>query len=110
MLVIDEAIKGYIAVFFCVLFFGVNSIPFKLKTVKEAKIHTVIFQLYVAVAILLSSLWMLFLEIKFIWMGVAGACIWSPAAVLAYMAINKIGVAMAQSLWCGCISMIGLFF
>ena len=101
---VDETLKGYVAVFFCILFFGVNSLPIKMKSVKESNINTIIFQFYVATAILFSSLWILFLEIQFIWMGVVGAFIWSPAAVLAYMAINRIGIAMAQSLWCGCIS------
>ena len=103
-LVIDQTIQGYIAVVFCFIFFGTNAIPLKFKSVKEAKVNPIIFQLYASTAIVITSCFILFEDVQFIWWGVAGSALWTPSAVISYVAIDRIGIAMAQSIWCGIIS------
>ena|SRR3990167_2427551 len=103
-LAIDQTIQGYLAVVACFILFGTNTTPLKFKSVKEANINPIIFQLYASTAIAVSSCFILFADVQFIWWGVAGAALFTPSAVISYVAIERIGIAMAQSIWCGTVS------
>lgn len=106
----EELIHGYIAVLLSIVFFGTSSIPLKFKSVQESKVHPIIFQLYTTIAIAFCGLFILFARVKFIWLGALAAALWTPAGVTAKIAIERIGVAMSQGLWCGCISTRNFFF
>ena|SRR3990167_7408146 len=105
----EEILHGYSAVFLCFVFFGTYSVPFKFKTVRQANIHPIIYQLYTAIAIAFCGLFILFTEVQFVWQGVLAAALWTPASIVSKIAIERIGVAMSQGLWSGFISRISFF-
>ena len=100
----EELLHGYVAVLLCIIFFGTSAAPLKLKSVQESQVHPIIFQLYTSIAIAFCGLFILFARVKFIWLGALAAALWTPAGITSKIAIERIGVAMSQGLWSGCIS------
>jgi glucose uptake protein GlcU len=96
---------GWVSVLVSIVFFGIFAIPLKMKRVVDERIDPMVFQLYMSIAICISSIavvasaaWHSFV---WTWWAVLGAALWVPASVLSIYAIKYVGLAIAQSTWAG---------
>ena len=85
----------------CVLF-GSFGVPIKTPAVVNAKVDPVVFQCYKTLACF-STCWiaLLYVPFKFTYWGFVGAAIWVVNGTCAIAAVQKAGLAVAQSLWSG---------
>jgi len=70
--------------------------------VQEAKVSPMVFQVYAAVAVGLTSLLVLTYN-KFVWSwwGTLGAGLWMASQPFAFFAINLLGVSLGPAIWAG---------
>ena len=97
----DTAI-GYLAAAGAILCFGSFGVFIKAPAVRKANVDPVVFQCYYSLAVFLTT-WVLLIfdSFAFTWHGVGGAALWVPASLLAIVAINLAGMAIAQGVWSG---------
>ncbi|KAG2378102.1 hypothetical protein C9374_008724 [Naegleria lovaniensis] len=93
---------GWIGVAVCILTWGTFTAPLKIKYVRDVNFDPMIYQFYFsAVVFLLSFLVLAWNEWYFSWYGVAGAAIWIPSSIFSIIAVDKLGLSVAQGLWSG---------
>lgn len=85
-----------------ILTWGTFTAPLKIKYVRDVNFDPMIYQFYFsAVVFLLSFLVLAWNEWYFSWYGVAGAAIWIPSSIFSIVAVDKLGLSVAQGLWSG---------
>eukprot|EP00300_Choanocystis_sp_HF-7_P036788 c52705_g1_i1.p1 GENE.c52705_g1_i1~~c52705_g1_i1.p1 ORF type:complete len:373 (-),score=67.89 c52705_g1_i1:41-1129(-) len=93
------------------LFWGVFGLPIKAKSVQGAQMHSIVFQLYMSVAIFVSSCLLLPLtHFAWTWWGVASGFLWVSGNICAITAVNKSGLAASQGLWGGIICIVSFLW
>ena len=89
---------GYIAVFFCVLFWGSYLVPAK----RFPHCSPWYFQWLVSLGAVLSSVPILFFRgWTFSWLGLSSGVVWSIGSILSLAAVQKSGLALSASAWVG---------
>lgn len=74
----------------------------KTKKVQEANVSPMVFQVYAAVAVALSSLLVLtYNRFVWSWWGTLGAGLWMASQPFAFFAINLLGVSLGPAIWAG---------
>ncbi len=81
---------------------GSAFVPTKLPSMANIEVEMIVFQSYVVVSVLVSTLFILCWE-KFVFApyGFLGAALWIPANMCGIAACRIIGVGVAQSCWAG---------
>ena len=99
---VDDTLVGYLCVAGAAVCFGSFGVFVKAPAVQRAQVDPVVFQIYYSLAVFLSSwLLLIFYPFSWTWFGVAGAALWVPSSLLAILAINLAGMAIAQGVWSG---------
>lgn len=90
--------------------FGSFAVPMKAKSVQSVQLHPVVFQVYVAVGVCLSSLPVLLLSSwswdRFTCWAFLSAFMWSVANILCVKAVELLGVSVGQGLWSGAAALV----
>ena len=89
---------GYIAVFFCVLFWGSYLVPAK----RFPGCSPWYFQWLVCLGVALSAVPIVFLRgWTFTWLGILSGLLWSIGSMLSLVGVQKSGLALGASAWVG---------
>eukprot|EP01114_Cavostelium_apophysatum_P017967 TRINITY_DN5452_c0_g1_i1.p1 TRINITY_DN5452_c0_g1~~TRINITY_DN5452_c0_g1_i1.p1 ORF type:complete len:378 (-),score=30.34 TRINITY_DN5452_c0_g1_i1:73-1101(-) len=100
----DDKLWGMLAVLGAILSFGTFGVPIKSKKVIDAKVDPVVFQTYKSAWVFITSL-ITFTYNKFSYTpwGILGGFFWVPGGIAAVIAVNCIGLGVAQGVWSGII-------
>lgn len=92
------------------LCFGSFAVPMKAKSVQSVQLHPVVFQVYVAIGVFLSSLPVLLLSSwswdRFTCWAFLSAFMWSLANMLCVKVVELLGVSVGQGLWSGAVALV----
>lgn len=91
---------GVLSAVGAIFFFGSYAVPMKTPAVLVANIDPIIFQSYKSFACFATS-WLVlaYVPLKFTWWGMLGALIWVINGSAAVLAVQSVGIGLAQSLW-----------
>lgn len=93
-IVIPEWI-GWVGVLVAIVFWGSFGVFTKLKTVRDANVNPVFFQLYMSVAVFLSGFVVLaWSPWTFGWYGIVGGSLWAVGQLLAIVSIRLLGLGI----------------
>jgi len=100
-----SAVVGYVAVSISIFAWGTFGVFMKTKKMQDISIDPMVFQLYMTVAIFITSFFVLIYTQKFLftWYGVFGALLWTIGSVCSVYGIQNLGLSVAQGTWSGLI-------
>jgi len=93
---------GYLAAVCAIVAFGSFNIPLKSERVQRANADPMIFQIYMNIAIFITS-WLVlsYNEMSLTVWGILSAVLWIIASLLSIFAIKNAGLAVSQGIWSG---------
>jgi glucose uptake protein GlcU len=102
---------GYIAAAASMLAFGSFNIPLKLRSTQDAKPDPMVFQVYINIAVFISS-WLVLTYNPFIptYWGIVSGTLWVFSSILSVFAVNYSGLAVSQGIWAGCTIIVSFFW
>ena len=102
---------SWLGVVAAVLGWGSFTAPMKAAAVQRAQLHFLVFALYQALGIFLSSLLLLaFLPWSFTWWAVLSAAAWVPANMAAVLCVRFVGIAVGQAVWSGLVALVSFLW
>lgn len=91
---------GYLAAFLALALFGSFSVPMKIGDIR--KFDAIIFQVYMNFIIFCTSwITLTYNPFVFTWWGVLSAGLWITSSILSIIAIQNVGLSIAQGVWSG---------
>lgn len=87
-----------------ILAWGSFTVPMKAEAVKAAQLDAMVFQGYMCLGIVLSSCILLAIpgvQWQWTWWAVLSAVLWVPGSLCSVLAVNHLGIAVAQGVWSG---------
>ena len=95
-------LAGILALVVALASWGSAFVPTKLPSIVSVNLDVIVFQSYVTLATILTTLVVLVWKpFVFTVLGFFGAALWIPANIMAITAIKHVGVGVAQSVWGG---------
>eukprot|EP00755_Sulcionema_specki_P021113 Sspe_Gene.12989::Locus_4449_Transcript_1_1_Confidence_1.000_Length_1659::g.12989::m.12989 len=105
---------GWLGTIGAIVAFGNYGVLIKTPAVAEAKVDTMVFQVYLSTGVVLCSLLIFALTIPksvaFTWLGFAFGGIWLTCQLAAYNAIQHLGYAVGPGMWCGLTILVSFFW
>ncbi|GAB5364390.1 hypothetical protein AAMO2058_000965800 [Amorphochlora amoebiformis] len=85
---------------------GSFTLPMKVKSVADANLDSMVFNMYMSIGVALSSLPILFFEPwAFTWWSTLGAALFAPGCLFCVLTVEWIGIAKGQAIWAGCVAL-----
>jgi len=93
------------------LAFGSFNIPLKLPSTLKAKPDPMVFQIYINIAVFLTS-WIVLSYTPFIltYWGIVSGALWVTSSILSIFAVTYSGLAVSQGIWAGCTIIVSFFW